>query len=237
MKVQINGPAVQWRKLMEKRLMVYYWLHAPGSKVLPENLALLSDEELGVLSRQKSTTRRFEYVMGRCLVRGVLAGYLGMGPRDIVVKKNGAGKLYLDESLEKDGVDTLQFNLSHTRGITACVIGLGVEVGIDVERTDRNVLDVGLSFFSKPETDYIRSQPKERWNETACMIWTMKEAYVKAMGYGLGFGLENFNVLAGNGYFMETVKPTPDYYLSVAANGAHRDYDIEISEVREIPSF
>ncbi len=85
----------------------------------------------------------------------------------------------------------LSFSLSHTRGLVACAIAGGGDVGIDVEGVDRRV-DAGLAqrFFSEPENRALAACPTEAARTARFLeLWTLKEAYLKAIGVGLSHPL------------------------------------------------
>jgi 4'-phosphopantetheinyl transferase len=86
------------------------------------------------------------------------------------------------------------FNLSHTRGVVACVVAQSMAVGIDVERTDRRT-DTGSiaeRFFSPAEAAELRATPDDTRTRFV-EIWTLKEAFVKAIGLGLSQPLDAFS--------------------------------------------
>ncbi len=81
----------------------------------------------------------------------------------------------------------LRFNISHTRGLVACVVTLNADCGVDVETLDRAV-DIGLladGVLSPIERSQLAAAPPHRRNEVFFTYWTLKEAYAKARGCGL----------------------------------------------------
>jgi len=91
----------------------------------------------------------------------------------------------------------LQFNLSHTEGMAAIAITHAGKVGIDVERIRRNLdpLQMAMRFFSAEESEWLRSQPRDRQFSAFFSCWTAKEAYIKARGGGLAIPLDGFGVI------------------------------------------
>lgn len=84
----------------------------------------------------------------------------------------------------------LTFNVSNTRGLVACAVARGRAVGVDVEPVPAEVpADVVESHFAAVERAGLRALPAERQARRFAALWTMKEAYLKARGIGLG-GLE-----------------------------------------------
>ena len=67
-------------------------------------------------------------------------------------------------------------------------------VGVDVERVDRPMDYLGMSrrFFAEIETEAVRNSSEAERSELFYRIWTLKEAYVKAIGKGLAHALDSF---------------------------------------------
>ena len=82
----------------------------------------------------------------------------------------------------------LDVNLSHAGDLVACVLGIGVSVGIDVEPIDRVVdaADIARAQFAPEE------QASGRDTVTFLRMWTLKEAVAKAAGLGLALELSAF---------------------------------------------
>jgi len=96
-----------------------------------------------------------------------------------------------------EGRTDLHFNISHCRGLTACVLRFGRPVGIDVEWLGRPApIEVAQRFFSDAETNWLLRQPGPERHEAFFRLWTLKEAYIKAKGLGLAQPLRDFTVSA-----------------------------------------
>jgi len=88
----------------------------------------------------------------------------------------------------------VRFNLSHSGALTVCAFARGREVGIDVERENRKVepLKLAQRFFAPDEAEAVRNGGREVFFR----LWTRKEAYLKALGLGIGgIGLTTFSAL------------------------------------------
>ncbi|KAF9626213.1 hypothetical protein IFM89_031340 [Coptis chinensis] len=90
----------------------------------------------------------------------------------------------------------LHFNLSHTSSLIACGVTVDMPIGIDVEekqrKTRNNLLSLAQRYFTLDEVDYLNtiSNPEIQRQEFI-KLWTLKEAYVKALGRG--FSAAPFN--------------------------------------------
>ena len=81
----------------------------------------------------------------------------------------------------------LRFNLSHTRGLSACAVTQDFDIGIDVEWMNRRLNPEELMdlVFSLEEARALRSLPLPDQSQRFFVLWTLKEAYIKARGMGL----------------------------------------------------
>jgi 4'-phosphopantetheinyl transferase len=85
----------------------------------------------------------------------------------------------------------VSFSLSHAKGLVACAVSREVEVGIDAEAGDRGI-DLELlarDVCSVQEQDQLRSAPPDMRNALFLDLWTLKEAYLKALGVGIASAL------------------------------------------------
>ncbi|NLT09753.1 MAG: 4'-phosphopantetheinyl transferase superfamily protein [Ruminococcus sp.] len=80
----------------------------------------------------------------------------------------------------------VHFNLSHADGVTACIVS-GRECGIDCEGVRPFRQNVIRRVFSEKEKQLFEAAPEEEKNLLFFRLWTLKEAYVKAIGTGISF--------------------------------------------------
>ena len=99
------------------------------------------------------------------------------------VTKGKFGKPSLAEHPE------IHYNLSHADGISACIVS-GKECGIDCERIRPLRPAVMRRAFSEKEKQLVENTPEEQKNLLFFRLWTLKEAYIKAIGTGLSFPME-----------------------------------------------
>jgi 4'-phosphopantetheinyl transferase len=169
---------------------------------------LLNAEEQERASRFKFPAPRNQFVISRALLRQALGRYLHRDALDILFVTTGNGKPELSGNAE------LQFNLSHTAGVTAIAIARNRRVGIDVERIKENTeaLELADRFFSPQEVQWLRSQPVAEHIPSFFGCWTAKEAYIKAHAQGLSMPLSGFSVLPrpGSANLQLEVNGNPD---------------------------
>ena len=128
----------------------------------------------------------------RIALRNILARYVPFSPEDISFLYERNGKPELAHSQNETG---LRFNVSHSGGVAVVAVSLGRRVGVDVEQYRRvEFLEIASRYFSEQEyRDLIALQTEElQKNFFAC--WTRKEAFLKAMGEGIGTLLRQVSV-------------------------------------------
>jgi len=153
--------------------------------------AILSPDERERADRYACTRSRSRFVVGRGLLRKILARYQGTTPCQIRFRVCPAGKPTLDEP-----EPALHFNVTHSQDLVLIAITQRGEVGIDVElvRPFANDLNLAERYFSPRECRMLRLLSPERRTEAFFHAWTRKEACLKALGVGLSYGLDRVEV-------------------------------------------
>ena len=85
----------------------------------------------------------------------------------------------------------LDFNLSHAGPDLLLAFARTQTLGVDLERRDRRASIAGIAgrFFAPREARALAALPPARQRDAFLRLWTHKEAVLKAIGYGLQFGL------------------------------------------------
>jgi 4'-phosphopantetheinyl transferase len=227
------------------------WTARPEAPEVRARLAryrrLLTDDERARAERflQQADTERF--VIGRALARTMLSRHADVAPGDwpFVMGEYGRPEL----TYRPEGSPDLRFNLTHTKGLVACALTVGRDVGVDVEHTGRVLThDIPERFFSPREVADLRSLPLEDQHDVFFDYWTLKEAYIKARGMGLAIPLRHFTFLRPPGrapvitfapelhddaasWQFAQFWPTCDHRMSVAVRRTGTDLPIEVTEV------
>lgn len=154
--------------------------------------AVMTDEERAREQRMAFPHLRRDLVATRGLARGVLARYAGVAPSDLRFSHNPYGRPHIIAPAAAIG---LHFNLSNTTGLIACGLGPTYAIGVDVESVERAIDLDGLAevSFSPDECAAMRRLPPARRRERFFVLWTLKEAYIKARGLGLQLPLDQFS--------------------------------------------
>lgn len=121
----------------------------------------------------------------------------GIDENEVSIVKNEYGKPYI-----KDG--DLFFNVSHSGTMAVCSFA-DREVGTDIQILSRPKLpEMNLKlaerFFTHNEFVRIRDiKSVKEQNEEFTRLWTIKESFVKACGYGFNLNPNEFEVSITNG--------------------------------------
>jgi 4'-phosphopantetheinyl transferase len=153
--------------------------------------AVLSESERTRAQRFMFARDRRDYAAAHALTRAALSRCGDLAPAQWRFQEGAGGK----PSVAADaGSPSLIFNLSHTHGLVACAIAAGGDVGIDVEGIDRRVgaEEVAARFFSSLEQADLARCPASERAKRFFDLWTLKEAYIKALGRGLSHSLSTF---------------------------------------------
>ena len=180
---------------------VHVWLVTPEAITDTERLAcyaaMLSPEERVRQQRFHFEKDRHSFLVSHALVRKVLSSYVDVGPADWQFSAGPHGR---PEIAGPAGVPALRFNLTHTAGLTACLVTLEVDCGIDAELiTGRGSLQaIAEKMFAATELDALKELDGRAFLEQFFIFWTLREAYCKALGVGLGFSKKDYAFEAGS---------------------------------------
>jgi 4'-phosphopantetheinyl transferase len=132
------------------------------------------------------------FLGSRILLRTLLSRYWAARPEDWHFAVNRWGRPRVAEPAAAEG---LHFNLSHTSGLVACLVGGRGELGVDAETTRRPMADLAQiagRFFAPREVAALGESAEGERRERFFEFWTLKESYIKARGIGLSLGLSRF---------------------------------------------
>ncbi|MFE0805765.1 4'-phosphopantetheinyl transferase family protein [Streptomyces sp. NPDC058812] len=177
---------------------VHVWRGRAPDALLPEDTALLSAAELGIV-RRRSPQAAVRYAGAHAALRRVLARYLGEPPERIRLGRQPCPRCRHPEH-GRPRIDWppsgLDFNLSRSGGHWLLAVVADHQVGADVE--DGRTVDVQGSsaiVLTDDELAHMRAQPTEELRLAAFFhCWTRKEAVVKASGVGIVADLRTIEV-------------------------------------------
>jgi 4'-phosphopantetheinyl transferase len=194
----------------------------------------LSEGERLRASRFVFERDRRRFIVGRARLRHFLASRLAVPPDAVELVYGPRGKPGLSRRFADAA---LCFNVSHSEDVAIYAFARGREIGVDVEavRELRDADDIAARFFSRRENEtYLaldsRDKPLGFFN-----CWTRKEAFIKALGDGLYYPLDRFDVslapgepakilrvesISGNkcGWCLNSFSPAPGFVAAVVSS-------------------
>jgi len=172
---------------------------------LGEAVALLSPAERARYRRFRFARDRRDYAAAHALLRTSLSRFGAPAPEAWTFAAHARGK----PSLASGAAASLSFNLSHTHGMVACAIAPGADIGVDVERVDRPLDEEALAtrFFATVEQAHLRRCAPAQRAIRFFELWTLKEAYLKAIGVGLSHSLSEMAFELDDGHGIAFVPP------------------------------
>lgn len=195
----------------------------------------LSIDEIARAERFRFDRDRRRFIVGRGILRKILGCYLSVDPSRLQFryKKNGKPRL-----AHTSGNKPINFNISDSEGLALFAFTRDREIGVDVEQIlDISEMDqIVERFFSLREHAVFRALPESERKEAFFNCWTRKEALVKAMGDGLSWPLDTFDVSVAPGeparlirmegdskaasrWSIHDLKPAPGFAAAFAVEG------------------
>jgi 4'-phosphopantetheinyl transferase len=129
-------------------------------------------------------SKKSEFIASRLLLRHILIKYTDCDPRQTEAIPDEMGRPFWFHN--SNPVD-LFFSLSHTKEMICCAISRHKEIGCDVEllKPRKYEGDLAERVFSQTEQELYKACPEYERSEFFYRSWTLKEAFIKAVGQGL----------------------------------------------------
>lgn len=154
---------------------------------------LLDGDELARRLAFRHPQRRQEFVVARGSLRRLLANRLGTDAAALRFATGAHGKPCLVAGCS----DTdCHFNLSHSNGQALLGLWNGAEIGIDIQyhRPSTDCGRLAQRFFTRAEAALLAGLAPARQQAGFYRLWVRKEAVLKCLGQGLGYGLRRIDV-------------------------------------------
>ena len=177
--------------------VVDIWLafdaHFQTPEVQAHFAALLPPQDVGRMQRLYAESGRRQFALTRAMQRHVLSAYAAnVQPGQWQFQSSAEGRPSLAPPFDRTG---LHFNIAHTEGVVAMAVCQHPRVGVDIEKIGRASLAVAERYFSAAEAAELRALPSDAQPRRFMRLWTLKEAYLKAIGTGLAGGLGRMSFL------------------------------------------
>ncbi|CAM6017330.1 unnamed protein product [Sphagnum balticum] len=190
-----------------QRWAVNVFLWTPSPHQFRSCLSLLPPCERSSVLRFVNFEDQKRALLSRLLQRKLVQFVLGLNYDCIVIERTPEGKPYLNKNLNL--LSNFNFNVSHHGDYVVIVSEPMCLVGVDVMAHDTRSKDPPHKFFEvfsacftpcEWETILSAGPEEDMLFHQFYRFWCMKEAYIKAVGIGLGFELQRaeFHYQDGN---------------------------------------
>ena len=158
------------------------------SKINAEDSAIFSSV---ISEHERERAQQFKknqhhFLATRALQRQALSHYTEISPEQLLIARTDSGKPFLTNS-----PFALHFNLSHSGNFAALAVSTQGEIGVDIETArKRSYLQIVERFFHADEIKQFHDCNKEDEEQLFYRLWTLKEAFFKAIGTGISTGLD-----------------------------------------------
>lgn len=159
--------------------------------------SVLTADERARADRFRFARDRRRFIVCRAGLRRLLGSLLDVAPQAVRFRYGRWGKPGLDGQL----AGALRFNVAHTGDLAVVVVSPSRRVGVDIEavRPLSDVAALAASVFSPAERERILATTGRARLMAFYRQWTLKEAWLKAVGTGLREKLQDVEVLDGEG--------------------------------------
>jgi 4'-phosphopantetheinyl transferase len=154
---------------------------------------MLAGRLAGILpADERSEARRFhrardqhQFVIARALARQALSHHFHVAAGDWRFERDRNRRPFV---AAPEVSAPVRFSISHTQGLVACLTSLSAEAAVDVEKIDseQNLALLVRQVLSPAEQTALSALSGTDRTARFFDYWTLKEAYAKARGLGLG---------------------------------------------------
>ncbi|TQR39691.1 4'-phosphopantetheinyl transferase superfamily protein [Lysinibacillus sphaericus] len=194
----------------EKKIKNFIYL----SKINPALSQQIFNDLLQIISKEnREKCQRFKFkedalrtLYGELIVRHFLSKHFSLKNKNIGILKSDAGKPYIKDF-------PIRFNISHAGDFVVCAFS-EQEIGIDIEQIEEIDLEIAKRFFCQCEYEDLLVQRTTDRLDYFYSLWTLKESYMKWLGYGISIPLDSFYFKitdAGISCFDNIRKITPSF--------------------------
>jgi 4'-phosphopantetheinyl transferase len=237
--VAVFGPQGPWDRVHEtlaaRRTVVVHSTGRHWTSAVPDDPGLrpLLGSDWQRSRQMDGPVARARFVASRLLLKHTAAVALEAQPSEIELAYRPGGRPYLR------GCEHVSVSLSHTEDTLVVALSRRGRIGVDVESADRRLAfdEVAGQACTRHERAALSGVPERERGVALLRLWTLKEAYAKAVGQGLRMPFTAFGVEPGQGglrtpdgapadrdaWAFATFTVVNGYLVSVAGHDAHTD--------------
>ena len=181
---------------------------------------ILSADEIKRAGRFYYLQDRDKFIIARGTLRNILGRYLKMCPEEIRFRYGPFGKPEL--SYEVFRMEPLCFSVSHSHGLALFAVTRNRRVGVDIEHICQGlaIKDIARHFFTRQENIELESYPKGKQKKGFFALWTRKEAYLKAIGTGIGIAGIRHGQETDSRWSFTSLRVAKGYAAAIASEGS-----------------
>ena len=150
---------------------------------------LLHQSEMERAAQFRFPIHRIRFMAARTALRRVLGWRLRVRPQAVALLTGDHGKPFVRDTM-------CEFNLSHSEDLAAIAVTNGTPVGVDIEFVSnmRDLDSLCPTIFNAAEQAHLKAHGRGTDDRVFFVGWTRKEAYLKAIGFGLSDPLHGVTI-------------------------------------------
>ena len=222
-----------------------YWMLVDSHHRLLETQGLLSPFEFQMFSAFRFQKRRDEWLMGRWTAKSLVQSqpaYHRIPLDKIEIRNMPEGAPYI---LLQDGkLPGNCLSISHSDSLAFCALASGpdLQIGADLEKIEARVGNFAADYFTQAEQSLVDAHSSKSRDILITLIWSVKEAMLKALGVGLHWDtrqveiseIEGLDVPTGEWQKIQVFTRSTDQHWS--ANWQRRgDYILTLAGLKSEP--
>jgi 4'-phosphopantetheinyl transferase len=197
--VHVSGPRGPWEPVREGMVLrgnatvCTTWGEWLSTALGDPRLRTLLGRDWQRYRRTADPTIRYRFAAARLAVKYTAAAALGLAPAELDLAYKIGGRPFLR------GFDQIDVSLTHTDDLIAVGISRTGRIGVDTEPVER-VMSFDLlqdHVCTAAEKAALAVLPEDEQSAAMLRLWTLKEAYTKALGQGLRLGFTKFGFGSG----------------------------------------
>jgi 4'-phosphopantetheinyl transferase len=164
--------------------------------LIDSDQTLLTEEEMMRFNEMKVVKRKTEWLLGRITAKALLTStglpFENVPFDNIVIANHPEGAPYLLKTPKKGCL-----SISHRQYIGVCAFTsrMGTKIGIDLEKIEARAMSFVEDFFTQTEAEYTKDLPEAVRHVWATLVWSAKEAVLKAWQKGLRLDTRNIDIV------------------------------------------
>ncbi|MDX3229749.1 4'-phosphopantetheinyl transferase family protein [Streptomyces sp. ME19-01-6] len=162
---------------------------------------MLDDRDRRRLRTLPRPAARGRFMASRLLLKHLVAAVSDTTPEAVCLAYEPGGRPYA----RRVGADRVEVGLSHTGELLVAGVSRRGRIGVDVEAAGRPMpyADVGRRLCAPAERAALAGLVEPERERALLRLWTLKEAYTKALGRGMRLAFDEFEfdaVVSGGGW-------------------------------------